>query len=216
MSTRLIPRVVFDTDVVLSALLFPAGRPAWLRAHWRECGALSLISPATAQELSRVLAYAKFGLTEQYRMELLAMYIPYCESVEPARKCPVRCRDLKDQPLLDLAHGGDADFLVKGDEDLLALAGVTLFEIVSPAPYFEIIASTPKESARAPPLRLSLLYQRLQAAIPYLPPTTASCSAVAGYPAPTLYSSAHSGLFLRAPTCRTPTKPPASLRPGRR
>jgi hypothetical protein len=97
------------------------------------------------------------------------MYIPYCESVEPARKCPVRCRDLKDQPLLDLAHGGDADFLVTGDEDLLALAGVTLVEIVSPAPYFEIIASTPKESARAPPLRLSLLYQRLQAAIPYFP-----------------------------------------------
>ena len=128
-------RVVFDTNVVLSALLFPTGRLAWLRLYWREGGAVPLISPATARELTRVLAYPKFRLSEQYRMELLTMYIPYCESFNPADKCPIVCRDPKDQPLLDLAQSGKADLLVTGDDDLLALAGQTVFLIETPEAY---------------------------------------------------------------------------------
>ena len=118
-------RVVFDTNVVLSALLFPKGRLAWLRSHWREGGAIPLISPATARELTRVLGYSKFRLSEQYRMEALALYIPYCESLNLVIKCPVGCRVAKDQPLLDLAHSGKIDVLVTGDEDLLTLVGQT-------------------------------------------------------------------------------------------
>jgi len=94
-----------------------------------------LISPATARELTRVLAYPKFQLSEQYRIELLAMYIPYCEIFDPADKCPIECRDAKDQPLLDLAQSGKADLLVTGDADLLALAGQTAFLIETPEDY---------------------------------------------------------------------------------
>jgi putative PIN family toxin of toxin-antitoxin system len=128
-------RVVFDTNVVLSALLFPAGRLAWLRQHWREGGAVPLISPATVRELMRVLGYSKFQLSERYRMELLAMYIPYCESLDPVDKCLIECRDAKDQRLLDLAQSGKADLLVTGDKDLLALAGQTEFVIETPEEY---------------------------------------------------------------------------------
>jgi putative PIN family toxin of toxin-antitoxin system len=128
-------RVVFDTNVVLSALLFPAGRLAWLRQHWREGGAVTLISPATARELMRVLGYSKFRLSERYRMELLAMYIPYCESLDPVDKCLIECRDAKDQRLLDLAQSGKADLLVTGDKDLLALGGKTEFVIETPEEY---------------------------------------------------------------------------------
>jgi putative PIN family toxin of toxin-antitoxin system len=133
-------RVVFDTNVVLSALLFPAGRLAWLRAHWRQGGAVPLISPATARELTRVLGYPKFRLSAQYLMELLAMYLPYCESLDPTGKCPLECRDAKDQPLLDLAQSGRADFLVTGDADLLALAGQTAFLIETPEEYRRRVA----------------------------------------------------------------------------
>jgi putative PIN family toxin of toxin-antitoxin system len=130
-----IRRVVFDTNVVLSALLFPDGRLAWLRLHWREGGTVPLVSPTTARELTRVLAYPKFRLSEQYRIELLALYLPYCESVDVAGKCPISCRDGKDQPLLDLAQAGKAHILVSGDQDLLALAGQTAFVIESPEDY---------------------------------------------------------------------------------
>lgn len=135
-------RVVFDTNVVLSALLFSAGRLAWLRAHWQEGGAVPLISPATARELIRVLAYPKFRLSEQYRLELLAMYLPYCESIDPANKCPIECRDAKDQPLLDLAHSGKADSLVTGDGDLLALAAQAAFVIETPEAYRRRVCCT--------------------------------------------------------------------------
>jgi uncharacterized protein len=128
-------RVVFDTNVVVSALLFPNGRLAWLRAHWREGGAVPLVSPATARELTRVLGYSKFRLSEQYRLEAFALYLPYCESLDPVDKCPVQCRDPKDQPFLDLAQSGKADVLVTGDEDLLVLAGQTAFVIEKPESY---------------------------------------------------------------------------------
>jgi putative PIN family toxin of toxin-antitoxin system len=128
-------RVVFDTNVVLSALLFPAGRLAWLRAHWREGGAVPLVSPATVRELARVLSYSKFRLTEQYRVEALALYLPYCVSLDPVLSCPIQCRDCKDQSFLDLAQGGSAEILVSGDADLLTLSGQTRFLIETPEAY---------------------------------------------------------------------------------
>jgi putative PIN family toxin of toxin-antitoxin system len=127
--------VVFDTNVVLSALLFRAGRLDWLRAHWQESCVVPLISPATARELTRVLGHSKFRLSEQYRLEALALYLPYCESLDPVDKCPVECRDSKDQLFLDLAQSGNADVLVSGDADLLILAGQARFLIESPEAY---------------------------------------------------------------------------------
>lgn len=135
-------RVVFDTNVVLSALLFSAGRLAWLRVHWREGDVVPLISPATARELTRVLAYPKFRLSQQHRIELLTLYIPDCESLDAEDKCRVECRDRKDQPLLDLAQSGKAEVLVTGDEDLLALAGQTVFLIETPEDYRRRVAAT--------------------------------------------------------------------------
>lgn len=128
-------RIVFDTNTVISALLFEKGRLAWLRAHWREGRCLPLISRETATELTRVLAYPKFRLATEDRQELLAEYLPHCETVERIEKCSARCRDPKDQPFLDLAESGKAQVLVSGDHDLLALAGHTAFEIETPVAY---------------------------------------------------------------------------------
>jgi putative PIN family toxin of toxin-antitoxin system len=128
-------RVVFDTNVVLSALLFPSGRLAWLRPHWSDGSIVPIVSPATAQELIRVLGYSRLKLQELDRLELIALYIPYCERVIPTGECPIVCRDPKDQSFLHLAHSGKADLLVTGDKDLLVLAGQTQFIIEHPEHY---------------------------------------------------------------------------------
>jgi putative PIN family toxin of toxin-antitoxin system len=133
-------RVVFDTNTVVSALLFANGRLAWLRPHWRESGCLPLISRATAAELTRVLGYPKFRLSPEDRIELLGDYFPFCQTVEPAGRCPFVCRDANDQPFLDLAESGKAELLVTGDQDLLALAGQTAFLIETPEAYRERIS----------------------------------------------------------------------------
>jgi putative PIN family toxin of toxin-antitoxin system len=130
-----VPRVVFDSNVVLSALLFTHGRLSWLVGHWQAGNCVSLVSRATAQELKRILAYRKFQLSVDEQLEALYSYIPFCEVAEVVGLCPVACRDAKDQMFLDLAHCGQAELLVTGDDDLLALAGQTAFVIETPQAY---------------------------------------------------------------------------------
>jgi len=127
--------VVFDTTTVVSALLFATGRLAWLRNHWVSRDCMPLISQVTAAELERVLRYPKSGLSPTERYELLGEYLPWCEVVEITNRCVSVCRDEKDQPFLDLAQSGKAEFLVSGDRDLLALAGKTDFLIEDPEAY---------------------------------------------------------------------------------
>jgi len=128
-------RVVFDTNVVLSALLFTPSRLSWLVGHWQAGACTPLISRATASELTRVLAYPKFRLSPDEQFEALGGFIPFCETVKVQKPCPVLCRDGKDQAFLDLAECGSADWLVSGDEDLLVLAGQTRFVIETPEDY---------------------------------------------------------------------------------
>jgi uncharacterized protein len=130
-----VPRVVFDTNTVISALVFAGGSIAWLRLHWRKGGCVPLVSRATVSELIRILAYSKFRLTAERSLELQSDYLPYCTNIDSEERCPVACRDPKDQPFLDLAHCGQAELLVTGDDDLLALAGQTAFVIETPEAY---------------------------------------------------------------------------------
>ncbi|MGH8472646.1 MAG: putative toxin-antitoxin system toxin component, PIN family, partial [Gammaproteobacteria bacterium] len=123
---QVIPCIVLDTNVALSALVFPSGRVAWLRQAWQsQQSVLPLVSRATAGELIAALAYPKFRLAATEQDDLLADYLPWCEAVmipDPPPPLPV-CRDPADTPFLELAVVGKAAFLVSGDKDLLALAG---------------------------------------------------------------------------------------------
>lgn len=141
-----LPRVVFDTNTVVSALLFTGGRLAWLRSHWREGSCVPLVSSATASELTRVLRYPKFRLTHDDALELLSDYLPFCATVNPVSPCAVACRDRHDQPFLDLAESGKADVLISGDADLLALSGLTAFGIETPDHYRRRVATLGENS----------------------------------------------------------------------
>ena len=119
-------RVVLDTNVVLSALVFGAGTAGRLRLGWQQCAFAPLVSTATVQELIRVLAYPKFGLSRSEQDELLADYLPHTQAVRipvPPPTVP-KCRDPLDVPFMHLAVAGKAKVLVSGDHDLLALADV--------------------------------------------------------------------------------------------
>jgi putative PIN family toxin of toxin-antitoxin system len=131
-------RVVFDTNVVLSSLLFGGPATRRLRELWQQGACTPLISTATAGELVRVLGYPKFWLSPQEREELLADYLPFAQVVtlpEPPPAVPV-CRDPFDLPFLQLAAAGKAT-LVTGDRDLLVLSGTTKFLILAIEPFIE-------------------------------------------------------------------------------
>lgn len=128
------PKVVFDTNVVLSAIIFSEGKTAALRSAWRDAKCKPLVSRPTIEELMRALGYPKFKLSPMEQQELIAEYVPYCVTVRlPARlpAVPV-CRDPMDRPFLELALIGKADYLVTGDKDLPALAKIFACPIVGP------------------------------------------------------------------------------------
>jgi putative PIN family toxin of toxin-antitoxin system len=128
-------RVVLDTNVLLSALLFADGRLAPLRRAWREGLVVPLVGRATVEELLRVLGYPKFRLTAAEREDLLADVLPFCETVAPGETADnlPPCRDVHDRMFLELAVAGRADALVSGDADLLALADRFTIPILTPA-----------------------------------------------------------------------------------
>ena len=106
-------RLVLDTNVLLSALVFRSASMTWLRTAWQSEGIIPLASRDTVSELLRVLAYPKFRLTPSDRDDLLADYLPWCETVTIPDPAPVTpgCRDPFDQPFLVLALVGRADAL---------------------------------------------------------------------------------------------------------
>ena len=123
-STPTAPRVVLDTNLVLSALVFGTGAVAELRRGWQRGRFTPLVSTATASELIRVLGCPKFRLSREEQEDLLADYLPFCETVTLPNPPPPTppCRDPFDVQLLEVAVAGEADFLVTDDNDLLALA----------------------------------------------------------------------------------------------
>lgn len=131
-------RVVLDTNTVLSALLFPEGRLAWLRDAWTGGGVLPLVCSATVRELIRALAYPKFALGYQGVRVCLAAYLPFTETVDLGDAAGVEvaaCRDPDDQVFLQLAALGGAEVLVTGDADLLELVHRATFAIEAPASF---------------------------------------------------------------------------------
>ncbi len=116
-------RVVLDTNVLLSGIISPTGRPAALIEAWLD-RRFTLISHAIQldelREVSRrpkiraLVRPAEAGrLVNQIR---LVAEMP--EALPPVRRSP----DPRDDFLLALCEAGKADWLVTGDkDDLLAL-----------------------------------------------------------------------------------------------
>lgn len=137
------PRVVIDTNLVLSALVFAQGRLTPLRQAWQSQQIQPLMSKVTAAELIRVLNYPKFKLSAADQQELLADYLPYCQTIvipEPPPATPA-CRDAFDMQFLQLAVAGQADALVTGDQDLLCLADQFACPILTAEQFLQTLTS---------------------------------------------------------------------------
>ena len=118
------PRVVLDTNVLVSALLFRSGRLSWLRQAWQTMALRPVMAKPTTEELLRVLAYPKFRLTSAEVEALLEELLPWVEVFAAPIPSVVKrwtVRDPKDQ-ILDLALGAGVDLLLTVDADLLVLS----------------------------------------------------------------------------------------------
>ena len=115
------PRVVLDTNCIVSALLFAKGSASWLKDAWMRRRFIPLVSRDTASELMRVLNYPKFRLDKNEQELILADFLPYAE-VERIKIVPQNLPALQDPDdlmFLSLAVFGNADALISGDAHIL-------------------------------------------------------------------------------------------------
>jgi len=117
-----IKRVVIDTNVLVSALLYK-GLPSGLHRLWQRKRIQPLCSREIIEEYLRVLAYPKYKLTEQeigylFNFEILSYFEVI--QVEPG-KAYVEA-DPSDDKFIWCAVDGKADAIVSGDEHLLSFS----------------------------------------------------------------------------------------------
>jgi len=132
-------RVVFDTNVVVSALGF-GGQPleALLRAFDED---LQLIaSDETLRELERVLAYDHLPFTEAEQARYPHILRLESEIVVPENTIEI-VRDSDDDKFLECALEGDAEYVVSGDNDLLDLHSYKGVQIITPAELIDVLST---------------------------------------------------------------------------
>ncbi len=128
-------RVVLDTNVLVSALLF-GGRLDALIGRWKSGELIPLFSRATFAEFRRVLAYPRFGLTgPEINVLIEEEILPWCEVVETGEEIRGVCRDPGDDIFLSCAVAAGADAIVSGDRDLLDLGAFRGIPILSVAAF---------------------------------------------------------------------------------
>ncbi len=117
-----IPRVVLDTNCIVSALIFSRSNFAWLRDGWQARRFVALASRDTVRELLRVLHYPKFKLSHDEQEMLMAEFLPYVETVQiDTTPEGLPARDPDDILFLVLAVAAKADALISGDGDIQAV-----------------------------------------------------------------------------------------------
>lgn len=129
------PRVVLDTNVVLSALLFP-GKTVRRAFEFAFAYCQPVCSEPTWDELALVLQRPEFEryLPLALRLEWLAVLAAQIDMVRVTSQLKV-CRDPRDDKFLELAMDAPASTIVSGDQDLLALHPFQSVSILSPADF---------------------------------------------------------------------------------
>ena len=141
-------RIVLDTNVVMSALLW-RGTPYLLLEAIRLSGDMQLCSSATLLEelagvLTRPSATKRLAFIGKTVHEVLADYIEAIELVEPASVPRVVAKDADDDHVIAAAVAAGATYIVSGDSDLLSMGSHLGVEIVSAALAVEIVNAAGK------------------------------------------------------------------------
>ena len=133
-----IRRVVLDTNVLISALLF-TGEPSKIVELWQRGRFVPLICRETFEELRAVLKYPKFSLVpDEIQSIIESEILPFFEVVEIKKRVKGICRDPEDDKFIACAVSGSADFLITGDKDLIDLKSYETVEIIKASEFLKI------------------------------------------------------------------------------
>ena len=133
-------RAVLDPNVIISAVLAPAGTPAKLLRGWLDGVYELVVSPRLLDELERAFGYSKIRARvtrddAEELVELLRADGDLCD--DPPDPPAIRSSDPGDDYLISLAEAAGA-VIVSGDRHLLDLQG--RLPVYSPAAFLELLA----------------------------------------------------------------------------
>lgn len=135
-------RAVVDTNILIRALIKPQGSVGPLLTCLRDGDYVLLYAEPLLNELVTKLALPrirnKYHLADDDVETVVALVLLRGEPVVPERRLAA-CRDPKDNIVLEVALAGRADYIVTGDEDLLALHPFENISIVRPAEFLKAL-----------------------------------------------------------------------------
>ena len=147
------PRYVFDTNVLISALLFTNSTPDRAFAYALDHGKI-LVSQPLLRELQEVLSRPKFEryVNQAEREQFLTLLTLEATLVTVTVQLQA-VRDPKDNLVLELAVSGHANVIISGDADLLTLSAYDGIPIQTPARFYSMNRHSRRRAQRrsAPP-----------------------------------------------------------------
>lgn len=131
-------RIVCDTNILISALVFPGGPPDRI-LNLAQLGEINLcLSPDILTEFKKVLTW-KFKYTEPEVDNFTQRLVAMTEMVYPKERMDRIRRKDSDNRILECAVEAAADCLVTGDKkDILPLKQVGQTRIITAAQFLEI------------------------------------------------------------------------------
>jgi putative PIN family toxin of toxin-antitoxin system len=135
-------RAVFDTNLLVSYLL--THRPpiaTLIDRHPAQEDLVLVTAPGLLEELDHVLRYPRLQryYSEAERTRFVALLMALAEVVDLPETIPRICRDPDDDQVIACAVVGQADVIVSGDRDLLALEQVGRIPVLSAAQFLEML-----------------------------------------------------------------------------
>ena len=136
-------KIVLDTNVFVSALINPRGKPAQILNYVFESKVRLFTSPSIIEELERVLSYPKLvkrhGLEKQELKEFVSDLLSILSLVEGKKAIELIAEDPADNNYLSCVVDAKADFIVSGDIHLLNLREYEGIQIITPAQFLEML-----------------------------------------------------------------------------
>jgi predicted nucleic acid-binding protein len=146
------PRVVIDSAVVTSALVFGGAPSARLRRAWKSGFCRPMVCKSTLLDLIRQLGHDRLGFGVPEQQQMLGEYLPYVLKVRLPVAAPTDAAEPAGLIFVQLALAGRAHVLVSSDPALLALGDRLPFTVLALEPFLDWLRTTPITPA---PLRVA-------------------------------------------------------------
>lgn len=128
-------RVVFDTNIFISALVIPGSQAEKAILKIVEGDDILLLSKEILDEVLSVLS-GKFSRDREELSHVAVVFSEIGEIVSSTKKVWI-LRDEPDNRILECALSGNADIIVTGDKDMLKLKVYEKVRIISLKEYLE-------------------------------------------------------------------------------